>query len=479
MDARFSFLLEHSNDFLVVLEKNGTILHTNAALKKAFGYSESDTSGLHANYFSHPADKKRREEFLKNVSQLKKITGYESRIKAKNGRYYNIRWSVILNDEDDLLYAIGVNSTTELTEAEQVSVVDNVTHIIQSFNEGFLIIDRSWRIKTFNPAFQAIAGLKSAQLKNLSFKKIPTLGITIEVLSKLKTAFASGLFTEVQYFNAHFSRWMRLNIYPRDGELTIFMRDITAIKVQQKVLAVEKRVLELHALSMYTLAETTKELLLGIEEIFPDMICSVLEVDNEQERVYHLSGPRLDNEYCHLINGLAIGPNAGSCGTAAYHRDRVIVTDVETDPLWEDYKDMIRPFGLKACWATPIISSHSAKVLATFAVYYTTTRGPRPEELNIIDQTANILRILIENKRNQDHVADQNHRLQEIASISSHEIRKPVATILGLINLFDQEQLNNPLNKEIVKHLDTTARELDAVIHTIVEKSVYLKSEES
>jgi len=215
-----------------------------------------------------------------------------------------------------------------------------------------------------------------------------------------------------------------------------------------------------------------------IEEIFPDMICSVLEVDEQQERVFHLSGPRLPAEYCEFINGLPIGPRAGSCGTAAYHRSQVIVSDIETDPLWEDYKHMIEPFGLKACWSTPIISSQGAQVLATFAVYYTIPREPRPEELQMIDRIANILRILIENKRSRDHVTDQNLRLQEIAAISSHEIRKPVATILGLVNLFDQHELNNPLNKEIIKHLDTTARELDAVIHTIVEKSVYLKSEE-
>jgi len=155
-----------------------------------------------------------------------------------------------------------------------------------------------------------------------------------------------------------------------------------------------------------------------------------------------------------------------------------VVSDIETDPLWHNYKDLARPFGLKACWSTPILSSHGAQVLATFAVYYTSKREPRSEELQMIDRTANILRILIENKRSLDHVTDQNQRLQEIASISSHEIRKPVATILGLVNLYDREQLDNPLNREIIKHLDTTARELDEVIHTIVEKSAYLKSED-
>jgi PAS domain S-box-containing protein len=478
MDTRLSFLLERSNDFFVVLDRNGTVVHTNAAIRKALGYTEQDTEGFHANYFSHPADKKRREELLKNIGHQKEITGYESRIKSKNGRYYNIRWSFLLNDKDDLIYAIGVDLTRDLNKADRGHLTDNVTHIIQSFNEGFFTIDRKWRVTTFNPAFQAIAGLKSDQLKNAELKKLYTLGMTDEVIAKFEAAFTSGLFTEVQYRNTHFNRWVRLNIYPYKDEITVFIRDITAIRIQQQVLALEKKVLELNASSLYTLEQTTKELLLGIEEIFPDMICSVLEVDEQQERVYHLSAPRLPSAYCDIINGLAIGPQAGSCGTAVYHRSQVIVSDIETDPLWQDYKDLVAPFNLKACWSTPIISSHSAQVLATFAVYYTTKREPTAEELLLVERTTNILRILIENKRHQEHVTDQNQRLQEIATISSHEIRRPVATILGLVNLFDQGDLKNPMNKEIVSHLDSTAKELDAVIHTIVEKSIYLKSDD-
>jgi len=86
--------------------------------------------------------------------------------------------------------------------------------------------------------------------------------------------------------------------------------------------------------------------------------------------------------------------------------------------------------------------------------------------------------VLIENKRVLAHVKDQNRRLQEIASISSHEIRRPVATILGLANLFDRNEPDNPMNREIINHIDSTAKELDSVIHTIVEKTIYLQGEE-
>jgi len=427
---------------------------------------------------SHPADLKRKEELLKTLTLSKEINGYESRIKAKNGRYYNIKWSFILNEEDGLLYSTGTNLTDKLSIDEQSNVTDNIQHIIQSFNEGFFVINSNWQITAFNPAFQAITGLTTEQLKNINFRQLDSLGITDEVMRQMETAFNGNISSQVQYFNAYFNRWLRVNIYPYKNEVMVFVRDITGIKTQQLILALEKNVLELNASSLYSLPETINELLKGIEEIFPDMICSVLEVDEAQEKLWHIAAPRLPLECYNAVNGLAIGPKAGSCGTAVYHRSQVIVSNIETDPLWSDYKHLILPYGLKACWSTPIISSYSAKVLASFAIYYTTEREPKPEEIRMIERTANILRVLIENKKNQDHVKDQNKRLQEIASISSHEIRRPVATILGLVNLFDRNNLDNPMNKEIINHIDITAKELDGVIHTIVEKTIFLKGEE-
>ncbi len=478
MDSKLSFLLDQSNDFFVVLDRDGNVIHTNKTVREVFGYTEAEINGRNANFFSHPADISRREELLANIAVKREISGYESRIKAKNGRYYNVSWRFTLNEQDNLLYATGINLTDKLNVDGPDSITENIEHIIQSFSEGFFIIDNNWKIKAFNPAFQAITGLTAKQLTNLNFKELNSLGISDKLMAVFENAFNRNNFNEIQYFNEHFNRWLRVNVYPYKNETTIFIRDITNIKRQQLILALEKNVLELNASPDYSLPQKVDVLLKGIEQIFPDMTCSVLELDEALERLYHLSAPSLDPGYIESINGSQIGPGVGSCGTAIYHRTQVIVSDIENDPLWNDYKDIIRPYGLKACWSTPIISSRGSAVLAAFAVYYKTQRKPVNEELRMIERTTNILRVLIENKRNQDFVADQTRRLQEIASISSHELRRPVATILGLVNLFDKNNADNPLNKEIVSHLEITAQELDDVIHTIVEKTIYLKSEQ-
>jgi PAS domain S-box-containing protein len=477
MDTLLYFLFEKSTDIFCVLDETGFIKHTNAAFRKTLGYSESELAGKKITELSHVADVRRHEDLVRILQKKKEIKDYESRIKGIDGRYYNVRWSLLYKEHEGLVYASGVNLTSKLNGNSHHNFADNVQHLLQSFNEGFVTINDKWEITISNPAFLAISGLNNKQLKSSNLKKVISLGLTEEVLAGIDNSFHTGYPANIQYFNDYGKRWLRLNIYPYRDEVMIFIRDINSAKNQQMTLALEKKVLELNASPTFSLKETVVELLRGIEEIYPEMFCSVLEVDDAQERVFHLAAPRLPAAYCDSINGTSIGPKAGSCGTSAYHRSQVIVSDIETDPLWDDYRQLTQPFGYKACWSTPVISSHGTKVLATFAAYYKTARQPKNDELQLIERTTNILRVLIENKLNLDSIKEQNKMLQEIASISSHEIRRPVATIMGLVNLFDDQNLENPLNREIISHIDLTAKELDIVIHTIVEKTIHLKED--
>jgi PAS domain S-box-containing protein len=474
MDTALSFLFEKSTDLFCILDKNGAILYTNTSLRKTLGYSESELADHKIGDLSHPADVRRYNDVFRLLEKKKVVSGYETRVKGIDGRYYNISWSLIFKDSEGLVYASGINLNRKVNGSDP-NFNDNMQGILQRFSDGVFTIDSRLQVTAFNPAFLAITGLNNRQLKSINLKKIYSLGIPGEVLADVQHTFKTNMPANIQYFNTFYKRWLRLNVYPHKDELMIFIRDINASKNQQLILALEKNVLEMNATTTYSLKQTITKLLKGIEDIYPDMICSVLEIDEAQKRMYHLAAPRLPPDYLNLINGSLIGPRAGSCGTSAYHRTQVIVSNIETDPLWEDYRELIRPFGFEACWSSPVVGTHGNRVLATFAVYYNTAREPKNEELQMIERTVNILRVLIENKLNIDSIKLQNKMLQEIASISSHEIRRPVATILGLVNLFDHGNLDNPLNREIIGHIDLTAKELDIVIHTIVEKTVHLR----
>ena len=472
MDHRLSFLFNNSSDLFFVVDVKGRIIHANNTFYQISGFTIEEISDKTLSDFYHSADRDRNTEILKNLLIKGNIEEYEARLKSKNGRYHNIRWSLSFSERDQLIYIIGICIPDTIHARNVHDVATKMQYVITSLSEGFFIIDRNWLITAYNPAFQAIIGLTSEELDNADFRNLDDIVITDEVMAGFENAFEKNISSQVQYYDTRYKGWLGLNIYPYKDESVVFVRDITNIKIQQLVLALEKNVLELNVLPEYTLQQIINELLEGIEAIFPEMYCSVLEIDDAQQTVHHMAGPRLPAIYCDEINGMKIGPKAGSCGTAAFHRTRIIVSDIEHNPLWDDYRHLILPFGLKACWSTPVISFQSTKVLATFGIYYTTIREPKREELQMIERTVNILRVLIESKKSAVNLAEQNKRLTDIANISSHDIRRPVATIMGLVNLFDTSQPDNSLNGEIIDHLKTTSAELDSVIHMIIEKTV-------
>jgi len=96
------------------------------------------------------------------------------------------------------------------------------------------------------------------------------------------------------------------------------------------------------------------------------------------------AAPSLPERYTQAIDGSPIGPKHGSCGTAMFRGKPVIVTDIATDPLWDDYREFARIIDMAACWSTPILSS-KGKVLGSFAMYYREPRGPKPEEQHLTD----------------------------------------------------------------------------------------------
>ena len=112
-----------------------------------------------------------------------------------------------------------------------------------------------------------------------------------------------------------------------------------------------------------------------------DMVTSILLLDGTT--LHHGASPRLPRAYREAIDGAEIGPAAGSCGTAAFLGQPVYVSDIANDPLWQDYRHLALPHGLRACWSTPI-RNEEGRLLGTFAIYHLRPRSPTPEEIESI-----------------------------------------------------------------------------------------------
>jgi len=181
-------------------------------------------------------------------------------------------------------------------------------------------------------------------------------------------------------------------------ELVGAVMDVTDRKRAESLLAGEKRILEMVAKGE-SLAQILDSLCRIVEEQASEVLASILLLDGD--RLRHGGAPSLPKAYTDVIDGAAIGPSEGSCGTAAYRGKQVIVEDIATDPLWANYRNLALPYSLRACWSTPIFSS-KGKVIATFAMYYREPRRPGPRDQETIEQITHLAGVAIERKLAED-----------------------------------------------------------------------------
>ncbi len=131
-----------------------------------------------------------------------------------------------------------------------------------------------------------------------------------------------------------------------------------------------------------------------VEALAPELMCSVLAVDAEG-RIHPLAGPSLPVAYTQALEGLPIGPVAGSCGTAAWRREPVDVRSIATDPLWAPYRDLALSFGLAACWSTPVLTDIERRVGATFALYYREEAPVADSHRHLVQACSQMVRVAL------------------------------------------------------------------------------------
>ena len=165
-------------------------------------------------------------------------------------------------------------------------------------------------------------------------------------------------------------------------------------KEDGKFRAEQERILKMIAADA-PLSKILSNLVLMIEAQSPEMLCSILLLSDDGNHVRHAVAPSLPQDYVKVIDGSPIGPKHGSCGTAMYRGKPVIVSDIFTDPLWDEYRNFAWAIGVAACWSTPIMSS-KGKVLGSFAMYYREPRAPNGEERHLTDVATRLAALAIQ-----------------------------------------------------------------------------------
>src|ERR1700722_9548751 len=198
-------------------------------------------------------------------------------------------------------------------------------------------------------------------------------------------------------------RWFLFRVEPvRDNRGNILKwyganTDIEDRKRAEALLAAEKRTLEMIA-SGARLADILERLCETIDAQASNIKSAVMLMDADGTHLWPAAGPRLPKAWIEAITPLKIGPCIGSCGTAASLKQRVIVSDISTDPLWADYRDLALSHGLRAAWSQPLLSKKK-EILGTFCVSYAEPRTPNETDLRLIEGAGHIAVIAIEGER--------------------------------------------------------------------------------
>ncbi len=175
--------------------------------------------------------------------------------------------------------------------------------------------------------------------------------------------------------------------------------DITERQQRELLESTQNTVLRMLARG-HTLTDVLTEFVTQIDRLMPDIATATMLLSEDGSYLHSCISAKLPQEYLQAIDPFEIGPYAGCCGTAAYFGQRVIAEDIETNLLWQPFKESILPHGYRACWSEPIISD-TGEILGTFAFYFTEARSPDPQEINIVESIGRLAALIIDRKQSE------------------------------------------------------------------------------
>jgi PAS domain S-box-containing protein len=293
----------------------------------------------------------------------------------------------------------------EITDPKRAEEDRKVTHIrlvdtLESMTDGFVSLDKNWHYTYVNRRAAELFGRTPEELIGKHIWTEFPEGIGQRFYHNYYKAVQEQKPIVMEEYYPPWNRWFENRIYPTKDGLSIFFQEITERKRAELIVSNQNQLLEMIA-SGRPLVETMTALILFIESQAAEMLCSIVLLDEDGKKIRHLAAPSLPREFMQAIDGAAIGPSAGSCGTAAHRGEAVIVEDIATDPLWANYYHLALPHNLRACWSTPIFDE-AHHVLGTFAVYYRKPATPDSFHLRLIEIATHIASISISRNRDEE-----------------------------------------------------------------------------
>lgn len=333
---------------------------------------------------------------------------------------------------------------------------------------GHAVIDGDKRIRHVSPAFARFTRYSTQQLEGLplttllhSDAPIPGVGESARIS-----------------FRANDGRllWGDTCILPLNNSAVeekgfiLQVCDCTRAQLENQMHKGRARVLEL-LYRDHSLPEICDTIVRYIESISEGVRCSILLLDAKRGTLHMAAAPSLPDFYNQAIEGMSIGNGIGSCGTAVFRRERVIVPDILDHPYWKRARRLVERTPMRACWSEPIVANDGS-VFGSFALYYDSPREPQPEELDLIVSAASLTAIAISYKRGEEVLRNLDRAKDEFISMAAHELRTPLTAIMGYADLLLAGVGNPVQQREYAAEISGRGEALDRLISDLLDVSV-------
>lgn len=402
-------LMEQVNDAIIVLRaENGVIVDCNDQACRDLGYSRDELLRMSIFDFttrlmSGPLWQAELEVFTREGHRL-----VESQHRRKDGSQFpvEIHARLIYKNNERFIVAVARDLTERKRTQTQLQLQDTA---LNSSANAIVITDKDAVIQWANPAFAQMTGYTPEEAIGKYPKDLVTSGIqTREFYEVLWNTIRSGQVWRGELVNKRkdgllYTEEMTITpVYTENGIITHFIavkQNISERKQHEQMQAARNAMLEKIATNQ-PLHDILLDAIQRLEQIFPAMRASVLQVDQETGCLGQGIAPSLPDFYNAAVNGLRPGAGIGSCGTAAFTGETVIVEDIQTHEFWREFRELAQQAGLGACTSVPF-KSEAGKVLGTFAVYFSTPQTPTAVELELIVDFARMAGIAVDKEHNK------------------------------------------------------------------------------
>jgi len=401
--------LDQADHAVIIIDSDHSVRHFNAAAERLFGFSRTEVLSRTADLLGlldHQLRKVATDQASSDQPRRKRDC--EITIHNRDGHPIRVALSVsrVAIDGGVGTMVFVRDLTVEILRRDRMALLDLVA---DKTNRAVVVTDRNLGIVYSNAAFAGLFGYSPEDAMGQPVNRLLAGRHTeTAALARLRRRIVAGDDGEEEIL-VHDKNgdeiWVSINakvFRDKGGRIKYLFALLTDITETKQLRSLQQLIMNALA-DEVPITEIFDRLCRHVELIAPDVVSSVLHVDSDG-LIHPLGGPSLPAEYSRALDGVAIGPEIGSCGTAAFFGKPVLADNIDTDPRWQPFKAMPLAAGLKACWSTPI-KAKDGRVIGTFAFYFRECRAPSRWHQRIVDACVHLGALAIERKEARAQIA--------------------------------------------------------------------------